>query len=181
MKLAALLLTCDLVNPYHERKDQKKKKRKKRIGGIMRKRSGGTGGRSRRTAPQHRSNKTGMRGEENKIVQFGVTGESSGNNNTGNLSLSPLESFPLCQNKKDNNEIKDASVKSLSPFFSFRAGVSFFPPAAPSHHGQFQLSFNRAVFPTQLLLPFPRHTLSWRAREQFKYNIKHMAEFMERK
>lgn len=88
----------------------------------MRKRSGGTGGRSRRTAPQHRSNKTGMRGEENKIVQFGVTGESSGNNNTGNLSLSPLDSFPLCQNKKDNNEIKDASVKSLSLSLLFFSG-----------------------------------------------------------
>lgn len=29
--MAALPLTCDLVNPYHERKDKEKKKKKRNI------------------------------------------------------------------------------------------------------------------------------------------------------
>lgn len=37
IKFAAMLLTGDLVNPYHERKDQVLEKK-----GIMRRRSGGT-------------------------------------------------------------------------------------------------------------------------------------------
>lgn len=41
IKLAALLLTCDLVNPYHERKEQKEKKEKKHKKGLC-ERSGGT-------------------------------------------------------------------------------------------------------------------------------------------
>lgn len=99
IKLAALLLTCDLVNPYHERKDQKKKKNE----GIMRKRSGGTGTRARKQGeeqPPNTARARRERGEENKIVQFGVTGESRSNNNTGNLSLSPLNSLPCAKIKK---------------------------------------------------------------------------------
>lgn len=41
IQLAALLLIYDLVNPYHERKDQKQKEKKK--GRIMTKRYGGIG------------------------------------------------------------------------------------------------------------------------------------------
>lgn len=62
----------------------------------------------------------GERGEENKIVQFG-TAESNSNNNTGNLSLSPLDSF-VCAKIKKTTKKKDAAVKFLF------CGLRFFPP-----------------------------------------------------
>ncbi len=73
-----------------------------------------------------------------------MLGES--NNNTGNLSLSPLDSFLCAKIKKTTIKIsKKGCCCEVSLFFWF--GV--FSPPALSPHGRFHLSFTSAVFPTQ--------------------------------
>lgn len=170
--MAALLLTCDLVNPYHERKDKEEEKKEKK--GIMRKRSRGTG----TSSPQRHSGKKGKKAEEKKIVQFSGTGESKDNNNTGNLSLSPLDSF-LCAKIKKTTIRKRMLLWSLS-LFLFGFFLVFFPYCSLTSWSISPV-IHRCSFSNTVLLPFPRHTLSWRPLEQFKYNIKHMAEFTEGK
>lgn len=99
IKLAALLLTCDLVNPYHERKDQKKHKK------GLREREVEEQGEAEK--PPHATQAKRER-EERKIKLFnlGVLGKSKSNNNRGNLSVSPLNSF-LCA------KIKKTTIKKL--------------------------------------------------------------------
>lgn len=93
--MAALLLTCDLVNPYHERKDLKKKKKRRKIGDYIhkkKKKKSEVGARDKQgeKADQPRGTQARPLREkrENKIVQFGGTGERKGNINTERVSLS---------------------------------------------------------------------------------------------
>lgn len=69
-------MTCDLVNPYHERKEQKKKKKRNKKKKGLRERvveeQGEAGSGKKQNNPHAAQAK--WRGEENKIVQFGGTG-----------------------------------------------------------------------------------------------------------
>lgn len=116
------------------------------------------------------------REEENKIVQFGGTGESKSNNNTGNVSFSPLDSFPSAKIKKItiNKGCCEVSLPLLCGILSF-----FLPWLLSSR--SISLVIQQCSFSSAVRLPFPRRTLRWHPLEQFKYNIKHMAMFLERK
>lgn len=141
----------------------------------MRKRSGGTGtskgwGSGGVTPTPPRQDR---KEEERKIKLFNlvVLGESKSNNNTGNLPLDPLDSFLCAKIKKTTIKKRDAAVKFLS-FLSF-------PPSCPLTSWPISPVIQQCSFSNTVPPPFPRHTLSWRPLEQFKCNIKHMAEFME--
>lgn len=92
--MAALPLTCDLVNPYHERKEQKEKKKRsiKRdyVREVEEQSQAGSG--EKQSNPHATQEK-----ERRKITVFSsvVLRERKSNNNTGSLLLSPLNSF-LC-------------------------------------------------------------------------------------
>lgn len=62
------------------------------------------------------------------------------NNNTAIFSLSPLNSFLCCQQKKEQK------LGCCNPFPSCSLC-----PLPNSHHGQFHLSFRGAIFPAQFL------------------------------
>lgn len=182
IKLASLLLTCDLVNPYHERKEQLEKKEKKHKKGLWEreaKEQGQAGSGEKQNNPHGTQAKREREERKIKLFNLVVLGESKSNNNTGNLSLSPLDSFLCAKIKKTTmkkKRKKDAAVKFLSLLF-FWSGV--FSPSCSLTSWAISPVIHQCSISNTVLLPFPRHTLSWHPLEQFKYNIKHMAEFME--
>lgn len=86
------------------RERRKKKKKRKKKGGYKKEVEEQGRGEAKK---QNRTCGTQARPErekrENKIVQFGGTGERKSNIHAGRLSRSPLDSFP-CAKTKDNNK-----------------------------------------------------------------------------
>lgn len=136
IKLAALLLTCDLVNPYHERKGWKKKKEREHKKGLWEievegRDKEGAG----REAEQPHATQAIREGEERKIKLFNlvVLGESKCNNNTGNLSLSPLRTFLRAKIKKTTMKKKKYKGCCCEVSLSSLLLVWSFPPLLLSH------------------------------------------------
>lgn len=127
--------------------------------------------------------KTGGNEEENKIAQFGGTGERKTTITREYFLHLTVSSVPKI---KDNNKKKKWTLLWTNILFStfgfdFSSFFFFFPQVF-SHITVNFTCHSLASFFQQSSSTFPKaHTLSWRPLEQFKHNIKHMAEFMERK
>lgn len=175
INLSALLLTCDQVNPHHGRTDQKKKKKRNIERDYEKEKWRNSRGGAEK--PPHATQAKRER-DERKIKSFNlvVPGGSHGNNNRGNLSLYPLSSFLRAKIKKTTKKErkKKECCSEVSPL-SFFLFVFFLP------HITVNFPCRSPRFHNAVVLLFPRHPLTWRPPQQFKCNIQHMAEFMQRK